>query len=376
MRRTLILTAGIILCLAVCVSCDPWSTYPPDDRYGGYKQDGSQSLEWTQVTQRSGWTARYKHASTVFDGSLWVLGGKGYQGLARDSYLEDVWYSSDGIEWECATTDAPWHGRTGHAVVTLADKMLLIGGYAVDEAAESDHETNHYTNDVWESSDGINWTKLTDAPFGKRAYHAAVVIDVSGTDTLFVIGGRKDGSFYYDDIWRSTDGSSWTQVALDATSRTLLGKRAAMATSVMDGKIYIQGGYAPDFQVAQVDAEDWEKIRVFDPVSSSVTRGANGIAFPYRNRAHMEMIPFGGRLLLFSGVDIKRENDIGYRETYSTWSYSPDVWSLESDGSGFGSRYGYTAELFDAGAGEEIWILGGWSYWGPEDDVWTAREAD
>ena len=365
----------ILFLVSISTSCDPWSSYPPDDKFGQNEYDGQ--LTWNRVSNSNDWDGRYKHASTVYNNKLWIFGGYGYQGLKKDSYFEDVWYSSDGETWTLATDDAPWYGRTGHAVVVLNGKMLLIGGYAVDEKVESTHETNHYMHDVWESTDGENWSLVTDnAPFGARAYHAAIVVNVSGTDTIFVIGGVKNGTEYYDDIWKSTDGENWAEVSLTDDYREILGKRAKMAVASIGTDIYIQGGFTPDYEVAEVDQTDWKKIRKFNTITGVVEKKSRPDGGPYNNRALMKMVPYNGKFYLFSGVEIRREYSMDNDDVYSTWTYEPDTWSIDSGGSGFGPRQGYTAEIFDAGDGEKIWILGGWSYTGPKNDVWTAQEVE
>jgi N-acetylneuraminic acid mutarotase len=348
------------------ISCDPWETYPPEDKYGQNEYDGD--LTWKEISSSNSWVARYKHASTVFDGKLWILGGYGYQGVNKDSYLEDVWYSEDGENWECATMNAPWKGRTGHSVVTLNDKMILIGGYAVDEDGESTHETNHYMNDVWESDDGQEWEKIADNVFEGRAYHSATVID----GDIYVIGGRKDGTKYFDDIWKSEDGGgSWSEVT--SVDNAILGERSGMAVASHDSKIYIQGGYTADYELAEVNQNDWKKLRLFDPANSTITR-MKYPGSPYNNRALMKMVDYNDYLYLFSGVEIRREYNMDNEGAYSTWKYdySNNLWSLDSKGSGFGPRHGYAAEVFD----NKIWILGGWSYTGVENDVWTAEVED
>ncbi|MDC7247625.1 MAG: kelch repeat-containing protein [Sphaerochaetaceae bacterium] len=358
-----------IILMTVLTGCDSWSTYPPDDKYGQNEYDGQ--LTWSQLSFTDGWSSRYKHASTVYDGKLWVFGGYGYQDISSDSYLEDVWYSQDGATWVNATSDAPWKGRAGHCVVVLNDTMYLIGGFAVDED-DNDEDTNHYMSDVWSSTDGENWTEVTaDAAFGDRAYHAAVVVN----DTIYVIGGRKNGTYYYDDIWKSADGETWTEVSLSDEDREILEERAAMAVATDGDYIYIQGGYTSDYELAQVDQTDWKKIRRFDTVNNTVEKMSRPGGSSYGNRAMMKMVNYDGRFFLFSGADVKREYSMDYDDFYSTWTYdyTSDSWSLDSAGSGYGPRHGYTAQVFDAGDGEKIWILGGWSYTGTKDDVWTAE---
>ena len=44
-------------------------------------------------------------ALSSFDGKIWVLGG------SAKSYKNDVWYSTDGINWSEATKNAAWSVR-------------------------------------------------------------------------------------------------------------------------------------------------------------------------------------------------------------------------------------------------------------------------
>jgi hypothetical protein len=129
------------------------------------------------------------------------------------------------------------------------------------------------------------------------------------------------------------------------------------------------GGYTADYEIAQVDQTDWKKIRKFDTITGVVEKLNR--PNPYNNRALMEMVPYDGKFYLFSGVEIRREYSMDNKEAYSTWTYDyiANTWLLDSNGSGFGPRHGYTAEFFEG----KVWILGGWSYTGPKNDVWTAE---
>ena len=56
-----------------------------------------------------------------------------------------------------------------------------------------------YANDVWYSSDGINWYQATpNANFSKRQSHSSVVFN----NKIWVIGGGDNTSFY-NDVWYS-----------------------------------------------------------------------------------------------------------------------------------------------------------------------------
>ena len=67
----------------------------------------SNGVDWTEVTGAASWEARYHPLTLVHDDKLWLLGG------LSDSaqFLNDVWYSENGANWNQATNEAPWPGR-------------------------------------------------------------------------------------------------------------------------------------------------------------------------------------------------------------------------------------------------------------------------
>lgn len=60
-------------------------------------------------------------------------------GVGISSRINDVWYSTDGINWTEATPSADWSGRTGHTSVANSSKIWIFGGWG----------TGIYYNDVW-----------------------------------------------------------------------------------------------------------------------------------------------------------------------------------------------------------------------------------
>ncbi len=54
---------------------------------------------------------------------MWVMGGSG-----SGKNLNDVWYSTDGINWTEATASAAWSARNDHVVLAYDDKMWVMGG--------------------------------------------------------------------------------------------------------------------------------------------------------------------------------------------------------------------------------------------------------
>jgi hypothetical protein len=63
----------------------------------------------------------------VFDGKMWVLGGDRIFEGPSIAY-NDVWCSSDGVNWTESDNNADWSARGGHASVVHDGKMWVLGG--------------------------------------------------------------------------------------------------------------------------------------------------------------------------------------------------------------------------------------------------------
>jgi hypothetical protein len=178
----------------------------PDSYFNGIEKS-SDGLNWQWVAPVWQWEGRAWHACVVFDDRMWVLGG--YNGDApQQPYLNDVWSSSNGMNWVQESASAPWSPRAHHGCVVHDGKLWVLGGQGAD---------GEYLADVWYSSNGVDWTLQTEAaPWGSRRRHGVV----SFNDELLVIGGeRRTSPHYYRDIWaygtRPPEASSQHAADLD-----------------------------------------------------------------------------------------------------------------------------------------------------------------
>ena len=96
--------------------------------------------------------------------------------------------SSDGAKWslikpntfkDCSfDPSSDWEGRHTAGYAVYHDRMWIIGG---------DGNQKHDQNDVWNSTDGIQWTELSDTPWKPR--HAASLVVHNGS--LWMIAGNN-----------------------------------------------------------------------------------------------------------------------------------------------------------------------------------------
>ena len=180
-----------------------------------YKNDVWKSTNgesWQQITPTGTiFSPRSGHQVVVIGEDMYLIGGFD-NSLSRKN---DVWKSSNnGESWASVTENADFTARSGHQVVVKGEDMYLIGGF---------DNLSLYKKDVWQSSNnGESWASVTEnADFTPRENHQVVVIG----DDMYLIGG-VDASNRFNDVWRSTDGKSWTPVSIhDANSNTKFAPR-------------------------------------------------------------------------------------------------------------------------------------------------------
>lgn len=179
---------------------------------------------WGPATAAAGWSQRRLHGSAVFDNKIWVLGGEDGSAVEHN----DVWYSLDGATWTETPPSDRWSERAVHNVLVYNNELWVLGG--------ADNSDNNL-NDVWHSSDGISWTRATAAAdWSPRRAAGAVVFG----GKMWIFGGWDAGgpATRYDDVWYSTNGINWTQIP-DPPGWT---PRHAFSYAVFDSKIWLFGG--------------------------------------------------------------------------------------------------------------------------------------
>jgi hypothetical protein len=158
---------------------------------------------------------------------MWVMGG-----LNGDQLFNDIWSSTDGVHWELETEHAPWSRRQLFSMVTVFDdKIWLIGG-----GITVYHPFRAY-NDVWNSSDGKHWTKVTDhAPWPARIWSSSIVY----RDRLWVLSGFRSEPVWsnLDDLWYSADGAQWHKL----DTETVWSPRHEVSAYVFQDKLWVVAG--------------------------------------------------------------------------------------------------------------------------------------
>ena len=242
-------------------------------------------VNWIKETNNAGFISRGNHTSVVFNNKIWVIGGHGNSG----ELLNDVWSSTDGINWVEENGDAAFPGRYNHTTVVYDNKMWLIGG----------QDFTYEFNDVWSSEDGIDWVLVTENPdFPSRQGHTTLVFD----DRMFIIAGinSNQGSGFgaLNDVWSSTDGENWLLETVDAEFTPRWGHSSV----IFEDEIWVFGGLGfgrrNDIWSSK-DGVHWKN-------ESNQMAYSLGFTDRYSQTTNV----FEGRILMIGGNDGSRRNDI------------------------------------------------------------------
>ena len=188
--------------------------------------------KWDQVTAKAGWSPRLAAGLVEFAGKMWMLGGiEDYYFGDEKSLKNDVWSSTDGKEWTLVTEHAEWSPRAYQSAVVFDNKMWVFGGGNYVPKYQA-------LNDVWYSEDGKTWTQATDkAAWPPRLWFSAAVY----RDHMWVIGGWSNNpSRNHADVWYSRDGKTWTQLV----SKVMWKERHEHSVYVFQDKLWVAGGHA------------------------------------------------------------------------------------------------------------------------------------
>ncbi|MBX3459700.1 MAG: choice-of-anchor D domain-containing protein [Planctomycetes bacterium] len=300
-----------------------------------YTTDG---VDWTLATGEAAWSRRHSHGLAVHNGRMWLLGGYDSD-TWQGGFRQDVWSSADGVNWTLETASAPWAGRMGHGVLAFNGKLWVLGGYS-----QSGRQ-----NDVWSSADGINWTQETAAAaWSTRWYMATAVF----SNRMWVIGGSAGGGANGgNDVWYSTNGSNWTKAFAGGPGRQ---KHAAV---VHGNRLWIIGGCINGVETGDVisssDGVQWRLETTTGPARSGHTCAA-----------------FNNQLWVLGGMSNPVPTPLS-----EVWSSNDGrQWTLNATSVQWNARRGHGSAVHD----NRLWVMGGEVWVGnvappqQRNDVWSS----
>lgn len=284
---------------------------------------------WQCVAKINPWPARDSAGELVFNDQIWLFGGY------TPKVIDDVWRSSNGIDWE------PMPAIAGSGGINIPIRFVLDGYMWLT--------TNN--GKYIRSRDGITWTPITGPmPWSGRTAAGCVVFK----DRVWIMGGMQDGK-RRNDVWSSADGLNWRQETAAAPwSRRQLHDNVV----VHDGMIWVIGGGIQNYHPWKVYRDVW---RSPDGVQwEQVTDNA-----PWEGRNWASCLVYHGRMWLLGGFRAEPRwanfNDVWYSTDGADWRQltTPDIWS---------PRHEISPYVFD----EKLWVIAG-NAWPLMNDTWHLK---
>lgn len=170
----------------------------------------SHFTSWTVLSAKSNLPHRFFYHPFIFDNKIWIVGGEDKNGK-----YADIWNSPDGVSWTKQRDTTTLGKRSGSQVVLLNNRLFLLD------------------NDVWSSSNGLDWEKVTgEIVTGEQVFgYAALVFD----NKIWLLGCNRNGQFTSQVLY-SADGKNWQ------SQEALWLPRGGIAATVHKNKIYMTGG--------------------------------------------------------------------------------------------------------------------------------------
>ena len=209
-----------------------------------YFSDVWASLEgtkWLEIARSAPWGPRWEHGFVSHEDHLWVIGGASPDDpltpRGRDTSNNDVWKSKDGNTWVRVAT-APWAPRWSHATVVYSGKIWVLGGF----------DGSNIFSDVWYSANGKDWTKVPGGSFPARSGHTVVPLAnrlwLFGGREPHELGMSAGVVVQTRRLWTSHNGMLWSAME----HPTIVPKVSDHVAIASANVILIAGGWPVDDQ--------------------------------------------------------------------------------------------------------------------------------
>lgn len=153
-------------------------------------------INWDQVQSNAPFYGGISNI-TIFNDKLWIIT------IADGSHASnEIWFSEDGENWSLALANAPFPVRYSATLYADDEQLYLMGGYTGSGDDESSYE------DVWMSSDGIQWDRAAESG-GYGSFNDGSVIRFDGR--FYAIGGWRSES-YEQPAFVSDNGINWNRL--------------------------------------------------------------------------------------------------------------------------------------------------------------------
>jgi N-acetylneuraminic acid mutarotase len=205
-----------------------WGAWSPVTSYVVSHCDGTIG-SWNRATSLP--SSRALHTSVVYNGYLYVIGGY----TSSTTYSTEVYYAPlnpNGTLGSWSSTTSLPSGRYSHTSVVYNGYLYVIGGRT---------SSTYYSTEVYYAPLNPNgtlgsWSSTTSLPSGRYS-HTSVVYN----GYLYVIGGRTSSTTYSTEVYYAPLNPNGTLGSWSSTT-SLPSGRYSHTSVVYNGYLYVIGG--------------------------------------------------------------------------------------------------------------------------------------
>ena len=221
------------------------------------------------------------------EGNAYAVGGFGHDGEAARTQTEGYRFDVAEGTWHDDAPNLPV-SRSQFGLVEHEGEMWVFGGLDYDPRRADDEQFQHLLEVVSApvakngpdfAYDGVN------LPEPRRAFAGAKLDDL-----YYLVGGMRE-DFQLVENCRTFDFDSKQFLEMPSPSRP----RLSAELVALDGRLYLAGGSSPKAEGSGLEPN--LSIECFDPNTNAWSMVMEEIPMQPR---HMRMMPYRGRLLLFS----------------------------------------------------------------------------
>lgn len=193
---------------------------------GSHIWSSTDGTTWNFI-RNNAFPVRRGHSVLVYKNKLWVIGGVDNMG----NELNDIWNSSDGINWRRISRWTSIGSIANNSSVVFKDRIYVFVG------------SGEVNTKVWSSNDGSIWRLETSNAFPVRNYTRTIVFN----DNLYVVGGwDRDSGSYSNDVWSSHDGRLWRKnlpgPSANPAQERIFSPRIEHTMTEYNGSVWVIGG--------------------------------------------------------------------------------------------------------------------------------------
>jgi hypothetical protein len=200
---------AIILLL---LSCSGRSNDAPKDNGAKLVRENA-GYRWVKMLDSAAWRKNYNFQMFTIRDTMWTM------------HSEGSWYSLDGKQWQKASLPNIIHNQAFLDYVLRNDTLYGLGQF------DGNIETFRFKPAIYRTTNMRQWETLTERSGlpARFFYHPFVF-----RNAFWIIGG-EDKQRQYNDLWRSEDGTRWTQVKKDLP----FGERSNSQVVILRNRLYL-----------------------------------------------------------------------------------------------------------------------------------------